>query len=80
MGNHLNYEIYELEPTNINSNSDLYIDRTITLQNGESRDESWRNNNKTQVTLSGLLHFLDGFGHAVVKNAYLSSQRIAKKG
>lgn len=66
MGNDLNYEIYELEPTNINSNSDLRklfsipnqsiiifedIDSTIKLQNGESRDESWRNSNKTQVSL-----------------------------
>ncbi|XP_068311968.1 AAA-ATPase At3g50940-like [Pyrus communis] len=77
MANHLNYDIYELDLTNVNSNSDLSkllfsmpnqsiivfedVDCTIKLKNGEPRDESWRNNNKTQVTLSGLLNFLDGF-------------------
>lgn len=67
MANHLNYDIYELDLTNINSNSDLSkllfsmpnqsiivfedIDCTIKLKNGEPRDESRRNNNKTQVSL-----------------------------
>uniref|UniRef100_F6GYL6 AAA+ ATPase domain-containing protein n=1 Tax=Vitis vinifera TaxID=29760 RepID=F6GYL6_VITVI len=74
MANHLNYDIYDLDLTNVNSNSDLRalllamssksilviedIDCMIKLQNRDS-EERWQPH-KNQVTLSGLLNFIDG--------------------
>lgn len=75
MANHLNYDIYDLDLTDVNSNSDLRvlllgmsnrsilvvedIDCSINLQNRESEDEQV-SNRIPQVTLSGLLNFIDG--------------------
>ncbi|GLT38690.1 hypothetical protein SLA2020_129220 [Shorea laevis] len=75
MANYLNYDIYDLELTEVRGNSELRslllrmssksilviedIDCTIKLQNRESDDESFQNG-ENQVTLSGLLNFIDG--------------------
>ncbi|XP_040987593.1 AAA-ATPase At3g50940-like [Juglans microcarpa x Juglans regia] len=75
MANHLSYDIYDLDLTSVRSNCGLRslllgmsnrsilviedIDCTINLQNRESSRESG-DNSKNQVTLSGLLNFIDG--------------------
>ncbi|KAK3000693.1 hypothetical protein RJ639_020982 [Escallonia herrerae] len=79
MVNYLNYDIYDLDLTDVESNADLGslllsmsnrsiliiedIECTIKLQNRESQEEL--NNQKNRVTLSGLLNFIDASGHAV---------------
>ncbi|KAB1216490.1 putative mitochondrial chaperone bcs1 [Morella rubra] len=75
MANHLNYDIYDLDLAAVISNSHLRalllgmssrsilvvedIDCTIKLPSREPENESG-NNHKNQVTLSGLLNFIDG--------------------
>lgn len=74
MANYLNFDIYDLDLTEVNCNSDLRrlllslssrsilviedIDCSIKLQNRDSEDDP--DVNKEQVTLSGLLNFIDG--------------------
>ncbi|XP_031258303.1 AAA-ATPase At3g50940-like isoform X2 [Pistacia vera] len=80
MANHLKFDIYDLDLTDIQSNSDLRvlllsmpsqsilviedIDCSIKLQNRESEDssknQSENQRDDKQVTLSGLLNFIDG--------------------
>ncbi|CAK9151697.1 unnamed protein product [Ilex paraguariensis] len=76
MANYLNYNIYDLDLTDVMRNSDLRslllgmssrsilviedIDCSIKLQNRESEDEYEAHNPKNKVTLSGLLNFIDG--------------------
>ncbi|KAK6263889.1 hypothetical protein SCA6_019323 [Theobroma cacao] len=79
MANHLKYNIYDLDLTAIQTNSDLRfllfampsrsilvvedIECSIELENGESENEPRRrrfNGGDNQVTLSGLLNFIDG--------------------
>ncbi|KAF5478566.1 hypothetical protein F2P56_005114 [Juglans regia] len=75
MANHLTYDIYDLDLTSVDSNCNLRslllgmsnrcllvvedIDCSIKLQNRETESESGISN-KNQVTLSGLLNFVDG--------------------
>ncbi|XP_019194394.1 PREDICTED: AAA-ATPase At3g50940-like [Ipomoea nil] len=74
MSNYLNYDIYDLDLSEVNSNSDLRpllfgmgsrsilviedIDCTIKLENRNTGEDKENRHNK--VTLSGLLNFLDG--------------------
>ncbi|CAH9132051.1 unnamed protein product [Cuscuta epithymum] len=74
MANYLKFSIYELDLSCLRSNSDLQellpttknksilviedIDCSIDLQN--RNDEDYSNQNNNQVTLSGLLNFIDG--------------------
>ncbi|TMW91635.1 hypothetical protein EJD97_014082 [Solanum chilense] len=74
MANHLNYDIYDLDLTEVRSNSNLRslllgmsgrsilviedIDCSINLENREQKDE--KENKHNRVTLSGILNFLDG--------------------
>ncbi|XP_049353144.1 AAA-ATPase At3g50940-like [Solanum verrucosum] len=74
MANHLNYDIYDLDLTQVHSNSNLRslllgmsgrsilviedIDCSINLENREKNDE--KENKHNRVTLSGILNFLDG--------------------
>ncbi|KAE8680831.1 V-type proton ATPase catalytic subunit A [Hibiscus syriacus] len=76
MANYLKYDIYDLDLTDVHTNSDLRfllltmpnrsilviedIDCSIKLQNRESETESDENQGDNQVTLSGLLNFIDG--------------------
>ncbi|EOY26310.1 Cytochrome BC1 synthesis, putative [Theobroma cacao] len=79
MANHLKYNIYDLDLTAIQTNSDLRflllampsrsilvvedIECSIELENRESENEPRRrrfNGGDNQVTLSGLLNFIDG--------------------
>ncbi|KAK2993189.1 hypothetical protein RJ640_030813, partial [Escallonia rubra] len=73
MANYLKFNIYDLELTNLHSNSDLRrllvstanrsilviedIDCSVELQN---RQAGGHNQSETQLTLSGLLNFIDG--------------------
>ncbi|KAK2969941.1 hypothetical protein RJ640_000018 [Escallonia rubra] len=73
MANYLKFNIYDLELTNLHSNSDLRrllvstanrsilviedIDCSVELQN---RQAGGSNQSETQLTLSGLLNFIDG--------------------
>ncbi|KAK3001263.1 hypothetical protein RJ639_020879 [Escallonia herrerae] len=73
MANYLKFNIYDLELTNLHSNSDLRrllistanrsilviedIDCSVELQN---RQAGGSNQSATQLTLSGLLNFIDG--------------------
>ncbi|KAJ7948739.1 AAA-ATPase [Quillaja saponaria] len=75
MANHLNYDIYDLDLTAVQNNSELRglllgmsnrsilvvedIDCSIKLQNREE-DYKETNNGENKVTLSGLLNFIDG--------------------
>lgn len=75
IANYLNYDIYDMELSEVRGNSELRslllrmssksilviedIDCTIKLQNRDSDDESV-SNGQNQVTLSGLLNFIDG--------------------
>lgn len=75
MANHLNYDIYDLDLTDVHSNTDLRvlllatsgksllvvedIDCMVHLQNRDSEQQSLPRRNQ-QVTLSGLLNFIDG--------------------
>ncbi|CAN4087362.1 unnamed protein product [Withania somnifera] len=72
MANHLNYDIYDLDLTEVRSNSNLRllgmsgrsilviedIDCSIKLNNREKEEE--KENRHNRVTLSGILNFLDG--------------------
>ncbi|KAK4344578.1 hypothetical protein RND71_034754 [Anisodus tanguticus] len=74
MANHLNYDIYDLDLTEVRSNSNLRslllgmsgrsilviedIDCSIKLDNREKEEE--KENKHNRVTLSGILNFLDG--------------------
>lgn len=74
MANHLNYDIYDLDLTEVRSNSNLRslllgmngrsilviedIDCSIKLENREKEEK--KENNHNRVTLSGILNFLDG--------------------
>ncbi|XP_060200778.1 AAA-ATPase At3g50940-like [Lycium barbarum] len=74
MANHLNYDIYDLDLTEVRSNSNLRslllgmsgrsilviedIDCGIKLENREKDEE--KENKHNRVTLSGILNFLDG--------------------
>lgn len=74
MANHLNYDIYDLDLTEVRSNSNLRslllgmsgrsilviedIDCGMKLENREKGEE--KENKHNRVTLSGLLNFLDG--------------------
>nr|GMC76696.1 AAA-ATPase At3g50940-like [Ipomoea batatas] len=74
MSNYLNYDIYDLDLTEVRTNSNLRslllgmssrsilviedIDCSIKLENRESGEE--KENRHNRVTLSGLLNFLDG--------------------
>ncbi|XP_009604677.1 AAA-ATPase At3g50940 [Nicotiana tabacum] len=74
MANHLNYDIYDLDLTEVRSNSNLRslllgmsgrsilviedIDCSIKLENREKEEE--KENKHNRVTLSGILNFLDG--------------------
>ncbi|XP_039026040.1 AAA-ATPase At5g17760-like [Hibiscus syriacus] len=76
MANYLKYDIYDLDLTDVHTNSDLRfllltmpsrsiliiedIDCSIKLQNRELETESDGNQGDNQVTLSGLLNFIDG--------------------
>ncbi|XVF74944.1 hypothetical protein PTKIN_Ptkin13bG0150200 [Pterospermum kingtungense] len=76
MANHLNFDIYDLDLTDVRTNSDLRflllsmpsrsmlvvedIDCCIKLENRESGNEPRGNQGDNQVTLSGLLNFVDG--------------------
>ncbi|XP_022716426.1 protein HYPER-SENSITIVITY-RELATED 4-like [Durio zibethinus] len=76
MANHLKFDIYDLDLTQVQTNSDLRfllltmpsrsilvvedIDCSIKLENRESENGSRRNQGDNQVTLSGLLNFIDG--------------------
>lgn len=76
MANHLNCDIYDLDLTDVESNSDLRvlllsmskrsilviedIDCSIKLENRDAEDETGNHHQNQQVTLSGLLNFIDG--------------------
>ncbi|KAJ7967339.1 AAA-ATPase [Quillaja saponaria] len=76
MANHLNFDIYDLELTSINTNSELRrlliatgnrsilvvedIDCSIELQDRQGPPNPLRPSRASQVTLSGLLNFIDG--------------------
>ncbi|XP_039026038.1 AAA-ATPase At3g50940-like [Hibiscus syriacus] len=76
MANYLKYDIYDLDLTDVHTNSDLRfllltmpsrsiliiedIDCSIKLQNRESETESDGNQGDNQVTLSRLLNCIDG--------------------
>lgn len=78
MANYLNFDVYDLELTEVRCNSELRkllvatqnrsilvvedIDCTIELQDriAEARDSNFHGHNQKQVTLSGLLNFIDG--------------------
>ncbi|KAK8618966.1 hypothetical protein V6N13_132940 [Hibiscus sabdariffa] len=76
MANHLKYDIYDLDLTDVHTNSELRfllltmpsqsilviedIDCSIKIENRESETESDGNQGDNQVTLSGLLNFIDG--------------------
>ncbi|GMY12111.1 AAA-ATPase At3g50940-like [Fagus crenata] len=76
MANYLNFDIYDLELTEIQYNSELRrlliamanrsilvvedIDCTIEFQDRLVESESSRHSQQKQVTLSGLLNFIDG--------------------
>ncbi|KAK2985501.1 hypothetical protein RJ640_004354 [Escallonia rubra] len=75
MANYLNYDIYDLDLTDVECNADLRslllsmsnrsilviedIDCTIKLQNREAQQDEPKNQ-ENKVTLSGLLNFIDG--------------------
>ncbi|KAF3671000.1 hypothetical protein T459_24730 [Capsicum annuum] len=74
MANHLNYDVYDLDLTEVRSNSSLRslllgmsgrsilviedIDCSINIENREKVEE--KENKHNRVTLSGILNFLDG--------------------
>nr|GMC72604.1 AAA-ATPase At3g50940-like [Ipomoea batatas] len=74
MSNYLNYDVYDLDLSEVNSNSDLRpllfgmgsrsilviedIDCSIKLENRNTGED--KENRHNRVTLSGLLNFLDG--------------------
>ncbi|XP_077244308.1 AAA-ATPase At3g50940-like [Tasmannia lanceolata] len=78
MANFLNFDIYDLELTEIQRNTDLRkllvsmanrsilivedIDCTIELQDqkGQNEEDGFQSHPQSQVTLSGLLNFMDG--------------------
>ncbi|KAK9232720.1 hypothetical protein WN943_022968 [Citrus x changshan-huyou] len=76
MANHLKFDTYDLDLTDVQSNSDLRslllsmpsrsmlviedIDCSITLENRDSKDQAGHNQGDNKVTLSGLLNFIDG--------------------